>query len=65
MAATFSVIGLAVVTLGSGERMNEVWTRAQEDANGIVREFIVNPLPQVSLLVRQSCQTDHEYVGWS
>lgn len=62
----FSVIGLAVVTLGSGERMNEVWTRAQEDANGVVREFIVNPLPEVSLLVMtELCQTDHEYVGWS
>lgn len=38
---------LPSVTLGF-QRINEVWTREQEDAAGIVREFVVNPLPQAS-----------------
>jgi cathepsin X len=39
-----SIVAFGV--LASGKRFNEVWTRAQEDAAGIVQEYIVSPQPK-------------------
>jgi hypothetical protein len=45
MMATICSLAMSILT---SSRHSEVWTRAQEDEAGVVREFILNPLPQVS-----------------
>jgi len=40
-----SLVALAV-TANAAKRFNEVWTRAQEDAAGILQEYIISPEPK-------------------
>ena len=47
----YTMLLVALVAACSAHRPSEVWTREQEDAAGIVREHVVNPLPKVSAFV--------------
>ena len=47
MMVALTLLSVAGFLAGQGARPNEVWTREQEDAAGIVREHILNPLPKV------------------
>jgi len=47
MMVALTLLSVAGLLAGLGARPNEIWTREQEEAAGIVREHIVNPLPKV------------------